>query len=354
MKNWKRELKYSQVWEDTENLMKALQIKSGGRYLSIASAGDNAIVMLAYDPAEVVAVDMNPVQLYCSELKRESFRVLSYKEMLQFWGYHDCFNRQLLYERVAPFLSESCRKYWDGRGNAIDKGFCRVGRLDEHIEGFSQYLLENFQNYEKIQEYMEKSVFARKKCYGEWFRDMGWEELIRDYFSTERMSGTARDPAYYRYMKSSVEEQLVQRLCYTLTETNIIDNPYLRFFLFGNYQDIFPLIADFRYYEKIKKNIDKLNFRQGSLEECLKEEEKYDGFNLSDIFEYLSLKESEKLFEEISEHANHHARVAYWNMMVDRDMSMVSEEVKDLPELSAELYKEDRSIFYRNFLIHEF
>ena len=56
-------IRYSQCWEDTEVLLKALDIKDGDICLSIASAGDNSFGLLTQNPKKVVALDLNAVQL---------------------------------------------------------------------------------------------------------------------------------------------------------------------------------------------------------------------------------------------------------------------------------------------------
>ena len=55
-------IRYSQVWEDQDILHEGLAIQEHDRVLSIASAGGNALAMLAAGAKEVVAVDMNPPQ----------------------------------------------------------------------------------------------------------------------------------------------------------------------------------------------------------------------------------------------------------------------------------------------------
>ena len=65
-----RFVRYASVWEDADILCEALAPRAGGgRLLSIASGGDNALALLTLDPAEVVAVDLSTAQLACLELR---------------------------------------------------------------------------------------------------------------------------------------------------------------------------------------------------------------------------------------------------------------------------------------------
>ena len=78
-------LRYANCWEDGHVLCKAIRPAKGMRLLSIASAGDNSFA-LAAEGAEVVAVDLNPAQLACMELKGAAIRRLEHQEVLEFLG----------------------------------------------------------------------------------------------------------------------------------------------------------------------------------------------------------------------------------------------------------------------------
>ena len=51
-------VRYSQCWEDADILVEALDVQPGDVCLSIASAGDNAIVLLTRHPSRVIALDL--------------------------------------------------------------------------------------------------------------------------------------------------------------------------------------------------------------------------------------------------------------------------------------------------------
>ena len=68
-------IRYANCWEDADILCEALRPHPGTRILSIASAGDNTLALLA-EGAEVVAADLSIAQLACVELRRAAFRRL--------------------------------------------------------------------------------------------------------------------------------------------------------------------------------------------------------------------------------------------------------------------------------------
>ncbi len=63
------QIRYAQVWEDADILLTALDIQPTDTVVSIASAGDNALALLGAGAARVVALDLNPAQLACLELR---------------------------------------------------------------------------------------------------------------------------------------------------------------------------------------------------------------------------------------------------------------------------------------------
>jgi S-adenosylmethionine-diacylglycerol 3-amino-3-carboxypropyl transferase len=85
-------IRYANCWEDADVLCAALQPAPGKRILSIASAGDNSLALLA-DGSEVVAADLSPVQLACVELRMAAFRELNYDETLAFLGVRESTQR---------------------------------------------------------------------------------------------------------------------------------------------------------------------------------------------------------------------------------------------------------------------
>src|SRR5262245_18970172 len=80
------EIRYAQCWEDADVLLKALEIRPGDVCVSIASAGDNTLAMLAAGGDRVFALDLNPAQLACLVLRVAAYRALSHADLLSLIG----------------------------------------------------------------------------------------------------------------------------------------------------------------------------------------------------------------------------------------------------------------------------
>src|SRR6267143_591479 len=66
---WFRRLVYTQIWEDPEADLAALQLPLGSTIVTISSGGCNALSYLTAQPAQVYAVDLNEAHLSLLELK---------------------------------------------------------------------------------------------------------------------------------------------------------------------------------------------------------------------------------------------------------------------------------------------
>jgi S-adenosylmethionine-diacylglycerol 3-amino-3-carboxypropyl transferase len=139
---WFRRLVYTQIWEDPEADLAALQLPLGSTIVTISSGGCNALSYLTAQPAQVYAVDLNEAHLSLLKLKLAGLRAFSgYDEFWQFFGEAaSAANSQLYRERLWLMLDADARAYWDKR-NIVGRprhayftdGFYRHGMLGRFI-----------------------------------------------------------------------------------------------------------------------------------------------------------------------------------------------------------------------------
>jgi S-adenosylmethionine-diacylglycerol 3-amino-3-carboxypropyl transferase len=139
---WFRRLVYTQIWEDPEADLAALQLPLGSTIVTISSGGCNALSYLAAQPAQVYAVDLNEAHLSLLKLKLAGLRAFSnYAEFWQFFGEAASRSNAALYrERLRPWLDSDARSYWDKRNvfgrprhSYFTDGFYRHGMLGRFI-----------------------------------------------------------------------------------------------------------------------------------------------------------------------------------------------------------------------------
>jgi len=115
---WLRRLVYTQIWEDPEADLAALQLPLGSTIVTISSGGCNALSYLAAQPAQVYAIDPNEAHLALLKLKLAGIRVLSgYSEFWQFFGEAASpANAQLYRDRIRPVHADKSRGRLRTRG----------------------------------------------------------------------------------------------------------------------------------------------------------------------------------------------------------------------------------------------
>jgi S-adenosylmethionine-diacylglycerol 3-amino-3-carboxypropyl transferase len=139
---WFRRLVYTQIWEDPEADLAALQLPLGSTIVTISSGGCNALSYLTAQPAQVYAVDLNDAHLSLLRLKLAGIRAFSsYDEFWQFFGAATSpANSELYRNRLRPILDADTRAYWDKRNvighprhHYFTDGFYRHGMLGRFI-----------------------------------------------------------------------------------------------------------------------------------------------------------------------------------------------------------------------------
>lgn len=353
-------LRYAQVWEDTDILLKGLDIQKEDTCVSIASAGDNALAMITQEPKKVIALDINPIQIATLELKIAAFRQLNHQELLEFLGAIPSQQRKIFYERCRKLLAPQSKTYWDDKPEAIEQGFINSGKFETYLSDFRKRILPLMHKSKTIQNLLtpNKNLEERIKFYRKKWCNWRWEILFHFFFSRWLMGKLGRHPDFFKYVKVNVSKNLMERVKYALTQLDPAENPYLQWILTGQYHPpILPFILRPENFDLIRDNIPRLKWRQQSLEELLEElgENSVDRFNLSDIFEYMSEENYNQLITTITKAGKTGGRIMYWNMLVPRSRpENLQIQLKPVTELAQNLHQEDKTFFYSKIIIEEF
>lgn len=349
-------IRYSQVWEDAEILIKALQINENDNILSIASAGENALSMLAQNPNKVYAIDLNINQMACTELKKMACKLLEYEECMQLIGVFESDDRLEIYEKIKNELTENTIKYFKEHKEIIEQGIINVGKFEHYFQIFGKKILPLIHSKKIRQELLEKkSKEERIEFYNKKWNNVRWNLLFRVFFSKTIMGKLGRDKAFFRYVNVNVPEHILQRTKYALTELDTSENSYLHYIINGKYNDVLPVAYRKENFEKIKNNIDKLILLSESVESFIERDDidYISKYNLSDIFEYMDDSQMCKIFEKMFTKSGTGTIVAYWNMLADKRASKYFENLRYEKKKSEELLKQDKAFFYSKFIIEE-
>ena len=368
-------IRYSQCWEDTEVLLESLNIQENDICFGILSAGDNVFSMLAENPKKVVALDISFPQIALAKLKKEVFNSLSYEEMLEFMGVIKSDKRVETYDRIKENLDKEVKEYWDFNKEAIEKGIIHTGKFEKFFKIFREKILPFVHSKKRIEKLLEKkSRQERIEYYDKYWNNFRWKLMFKLFFSKYIVGKLGRDKEFFRYAEKNISEEMKERSRYALCELNPYENPYIKYILTGNYRkDCLPYFLREENFDKIRKNLHKVEILQSSVEEYLDQIDfKINKFNLSDIFEYMSAENYSKLMGKIYDNAEDNALLAYWNLIVERNSEKLDYEETDseiaftgketnvngkkyerMKELDRKLHEKDMTFFYTDFVVEK-
>lgn len=348
-------IRYANCWEDPELLLESFDI--GKKYISIASGGDNSLSLLVKNPEIVYAVDLSIPQIACCELKKYAVKFLDYDTFLKLLGFKTCDNRLQIYKKVEENLSLQSRYYFEHNPEIIKYGIIHQGKFEHYFQIFATKIMPLVHNQKNLTElFLPKSIQAQKLFYDKTWNNWRFKALFKVFFNKFVMGRLGRDKEFFKYVDTAmISKNIKERTDRALRDVPTWNNPFVNYILLNNFDYALPHYAKEQNFNIIKQNIDALEIKTGTINEVVNASEmKFDGFNLSDIFEYMD----KGLFKEISSQllsfSNVGAKFCYWNMMVDRRISeILPKNFEYKKELSQELYLRDRAFFYKDFIVDE-
>ena len=346
-------IRYANVWEDTDIALNGLDVKTGQTGAVICSGGDNVLAMLARSPKKIYAFDVNKTQLYCMELKISAISKLTLEQTKCLLGITEG-DRMKLYKLVYDDLSKGAQNYFNKYPNIIKNGIIHSGKFEHYFQLFRKYVIpitsskKNYRDFSMMDDLeMQKDFYVRK------INTRRFKIIFKFFFGYKSISKHGRDKSFFKYVDEedvkNNDVDLKKKADFGLTHTKNSTNPYFDYIANNNFTHAFPHYLRPEYYEKIRANLDKLELVCGGVEEL--KEGKYDFFYLSDIFEYMSEEEFCRIIEQIKLRAKKGSKILYWNMQNRRyikDDDFILDE-----KLSSELFKKNKTWFYRDLLIYK-
>ncbi len=348
-------LRYANCWEDADILLEGLNPEPESVIISIASAGDNCFSLLTTNPAKVIAIDINPVQLYLTEIKKVCFRKLEYAPLLSFIGCKAGNDRVEIYKKsLRESLSVDAAKYWDKNLWAIKQGIIFSGKFEKYFRFFSQIVLPLIHSKATVNELLNpKTAGQQNHFYHSRWNNIRWKLLFKIFFSRFVMGRFGRDPEMMSEVKTTVHDFIFNKAEAHLSSTLSQRNPYLEFILTGNFKNHLPHYLREENYQAIRNNLDKLEIRQAYLEDVLGIDS-YHYLNLSNIFEYMNPAAFVNLAEKIDRFTPPGIKIAYWNLMVHRKVSEIPGVHFYCDEMQCNLLREsDKGFFYDGFFVEQ-
>jgi S-adenosylmethionine-diacylglycerol 3-amino-3-carboxypropyl transferase len=352
-------LRYAQVWEDHRLLEEGLAVNAADDVLCIGSAGCNVLHLLLRAPRSITAVDLSAAQLALVELKLVAIGRLPHDDLVALVGFREHPDRTAIYDRLRPHLSESARAFWDAHLDALASGIVHSGRLEAYFHGFQQRAVLPLVGAEPLARFLElDDPAAQEQAFERLFAAPPFESAFRAYYDRETMARQGRDPSQFVFVSSmDVSGYFWSRFRWVCTALPARGNPYLEWFLTGGYRDLSRALAwvEPANVDRLRALLPRVSLEQsdvGSLVEA--RPGAFSKAALSDIFEYMSPDDSERLFERLARGLRTRARICYWNLLVPRSSpERLRDRLRRDEALSQALWRRDRSWFYRAFHVEE-
>jgi S-adenosylmethionine-diacylglycerol 3-amino-3-carboxypropyl transferase len=349
-------IRYAQLWEDADVLVAGLGHRPGATLVSICSAGDNALAMLTLDPARVVVVDLSPAQIACLELRMAAFRTMDHPRLLELMGSVPSARRGELLDLAARSLPEERQAFWRAqRDNVIAYGLGGIGKFERYFRIMRHWLLPMVQDRGTIEEvFVPRPRERRARFIAERWNNLRWRLLLKLFFSNTVMGWLGRDPAFFDHVDGKLSDHVQRRIDHAAIALDPSQNPYLHWILKGSHGAAVPMPWRAEHFETIRSRLDRIEIRPGSLERFVSTGEQADGFNLSDIFEYMDRPTFETVYGSILSAARPGCRLVYWNMMVPRRVpDTFSARIRRRREVEEQGKASDKAFFYSDFVVEE-
>jgi S-adenosylmethionine-diacylglycerol 3-amino-3-carboxypropyl transferase len=349
-------IRYANLWEDADVLLEGLDLDSNSKVMSIASAGDNCFSMLTKGVEKVVAVDVSKVQLYLVELKKAAITAFNREDYMAFIGFKPSINRPSLFLSIAPELSDDCKNYWIHHSKSIEEGVIHTGKFERYFQLFKEKYLHDIHPQAAVDElFRSKGIEEQKEFHDVVWHNEAWKKMYRFFFGEQMMGEHGRDPEFLKHVKGNVSDLILAKEVDAIRKPSIQNNYFLYYILNNKFIETYlPHYVRQENYDKVKANLSALVLHEGLLDSALEVHQDCTHFNLSDIFEYMDTDLFRSVSKGIIEKSAPKAKIAYWNLMIPRFISVqFPNKVAYLKELSERLKEKDMGYFYQSFIIDQ-
>ena len=325
-------------------------------YLSIASAGDNSLSLLTLDPKHVLAIDRNPAQIALAFFKKCLLQRFDIKAIYGMLGVRSWPDRSNWYRRnLRPYLPEWVREFWDDHHRLIDSGVIHAGRFERYFRIYRRVILPLVTRRSHLRRLLQsKSLEEQARFFSEVLYAPYKERIFRLFFGRSVMSRLGRSKEQFAYVEGDISDEIIRRLTRGLTGIPTHTNPYIEYATFGCFRRNLPHYLQAAHLDRIRQNLDRLELRVASLHDAVNDSHagKFDGYNLSDIFESMSRQEFLTHIDAVRSVSASGALLVYWNMMVPRSATGVV-GITPRTEIAERYLGSSRAFFYGALNVEE-
>jgi S-adenosylmethionine-diacylglycerol 3-amino-3-carboxypropyl transferase len=321
--------------------------------MTITSGGCNTLGFLAYDPAVIHTVDINPSQAYQLELKMAAMKALKYQEFVRFLGLAPSPDRPETYSFLRNGLSPKAAHFWDAHQKLIRKGFLLRGGYDRFVNLVGRCVRLGFGD-KRVDGLLDAKDLEEQRAFYDRFWDISRTRLLFHAFYNKRvLARMGLQADYFRFDDgaSSFAESFRRKFRRVVYEVPVQGNYFLHIYLKGRYRSLreVPDYLREEHYETIRDRLGRIRILTGDAKTWLAVQPagSIDCFAMSNICELMNQEDTTFTFEQVARTARKGARMSFRNLMIPRTVpTQLQPIIRRDADLSAQLLREDRSFVY--------
>lgn len=290
----------------------------GGRVLSVASAGDMPLSLLALGADTVVAVDVDQNQLHLCALKRGAIVALDREPAIRFLGFLPASRRERAQwlNVVMPQIPVASRDFWTAhRALALD-GVIWGGRYEQYVRLLRRlarpFIGRTFRRLVQCDSAEDQQAVFDASLDRPWMR-----ALFRMAFRPRVYAGHGVEQQALQYAAAGGEvgDRFFARFRNACTGSPASANWLLQVHVLGEVAALHsvPAYLSERGFGVARAHIDAVSFVPAGIADYLESPDAgtFDGFHLSNLPDWLSASDFERVATLVARHAHAGSRVAW-------------------------------------------
>ncbi len=341
---------YSSPNEDGRIEAQGLGITADSRVLCITGCGARPLDLLTGDavPAEITAIDFNPMQNHLLDLTMACFRELTHAELLDFLGITPYHKRLKLYARLRPYLNTDSRYLWDRRPAQLQAGVMTTGQWHSYLTLMAK--LTVFRRGLIRQLFETRNINAQARLWHDRWDNVLWQNTLRALGNRWFWQKIVREPGAMLIPDTFDPGQYLIDCFRRFAETQLFQDSFFAYLLFfGKFDDVvLPPYLQARHHNTIRDNLDRIRPVTASLTDFLTTTpDRFDAFSISDVASYAPPGEYAAIWRGMLRTAAPNARLVERQFLVKRPVPEFANDTF-LPDEAASAWalQTDNSLIY--------
>jgi S-adenosylmethionine-diacylglycerol 3-amino-3-carboxypropyl transferase len=374
-----KRLFYTQIWEDPQADLDALQLKPGANIVTISSGGCNALAYLSANPSAVHAVDENGHHLAMLEIKKQAIKNLpDYDSVLHFLGNACQPDNIKRYQRhIRSHLPDTASTFWEGRpvlgkfgkkrfhyfsNNAYQHGL--MGGFIGFCHWFVRLMGGDLQKISTARNHEEQVHFFEKylaPVFDSWlFRVIAVHPIALYSLGIAPSQFASLKKEAKQGLPALFKERIRHLACDFPLENNCFAHQAFARCYDTGIQSALPMYLQKQYFLSLRSNIDRLYPHHTNLTEFLRQQPggSVDAYLLLDVQDCMDKKQLTDLWIQVTRTATSNARVVFRTAGKESPLqqmlpSHLLSEWHTSQQQNSERHAADRSAIYGGMHIYE-